>query len=270
MKINRFFLLVVISIVLASCGGGNSGSQTAYESNDMALKLAGDGQTSSISNSEIPQIDRKIIKTADISFKTDDLNGTRQRINASVKKNEAWISSENETTAGRTTNRSLSIRVPSDKLDILIEEISQGVEHFDNMNISSNDVTEEFVDVEARLKTRKALEARYLELLSKAGTMSDVLLIENQINTLRAEIESIEGRMKFLSSQVSYSTLNLSYYAVIPVQAQLGEKFLKGLQNGWTAVLYVIILLPNLWPLLLLALIIVIVIWRYQKKRIKY
>ena len=270
MKINRFFLLVLISIVIASCNGGNSGSQPAYESNDMALKWTDDLQSGSNGAAPLPDIERKIIKTADISFKTDDLNNTRERINASVKKNEAWISSENETTSGRTTNRSISIRVPSEKLDILIEEISQGVEHFDNMNISSNDVTEEFVDVEARLKTRKALEARYLELLSKAGTMSDILLIENQINTLRSEIESIEGRMKYLSNQVSYSTLNLSYYAVIPVQAQLGEKFIKGLQNGWTAVLYVIIILPNLWPLLLLAVIIAIVIWRYHKKRNRY
>lgn len=269
MKINRFFLLVLISVVLLSCGDGNSGSQAAYESGDMDMKLAGDEQTLSINNSAVSGINRKIIKTADISFKTNDLNNTRQRINSSIKKNEAWISSETETTSGRRTNRTLSIRVPAEKLDILIEEISQGVEHFDNINISSNDVTEEYVDVEARLKTRKALEARYLELLSKAGSMSDILLIENQINNLRSEIESIEGRMKYLSNQVSNSTLNLSYYAIVPIQSHLGEKFLKGLQNGWTAVLYVIILLPNLWPLLLLALIIALLIWRYQRKNNK-
>lgn len=270
MKINHFFLSVLISIVLTSCDSGNSGSQQSYESSDKALKLTDELPVGTNGSVPLPDIDRKIIKTADISFKTDNLNITRQRISASVKKNEAWISSENETTSGRKTSRSLSIRVPSEKLDVLLEEISQGVEHFDNMNISSNDVTEEYVDVEARLKTRKALETRYLELLSKAGTMSDILLIENQINILRTEIESIEGRMRYLSNQVSYSTLNLSYYAVIPVQAQLGEKFIKGLQNGWTAVLYIIILIPNLWPLLLLAIIIALVIWRYQKRKNRY
>jgi hypothetical protein len=269
MKINRFFLLVLTSVILVSCGGDNSGSQANFESGNMGTKFAGDGQIAAISNSAVPEIDRKIIKTADISFTTDDLNNTRQRIDASVKKNEAWISSENETTSGRTTSRTLSIRVPSEKLDLLIEEISIGVKHFDSKNISSNDVTEEFVDVEARLNTRKALEARYLELLAKAGTMSDILLIENQINTLRAEIESIEGRMKYLSNQVTYSTLNLNYSTTIPVQEHLGEKLIKGLKNGWTMVLYLIIILPNLWPLLLLAIAIAFIIQRYQRKRNK-
>jgi hypothetical protein len=258
-------VLTITVLILTSCGRGSENSMNlSPESDELssnALKESG--------GTPADEVNRKLIKTGDLSFKTDDLDATGKRVKEAIRKHKAWISSENENTSGRQINRMVTIRVPADRFDAMIADIGAGVERFDQKNISSNDVTEEFLDVEARLKNRKALEIRYLELLSKASTTADLLQIENQINMLRGEIESIEGRMKYLSNQVDYSTLTVNYYKEVPVQSHLWKKIEQGLQNGWTALMYVIILIATLWPFLLIGLLAYYGIRIYLKKKRK-
>ena len=263
MKFGKSIATLIFAALLASCSNNNTGSSEMPVAGEKAMELTLPVPIITLETS------RKLIRTADLTFKTNDLGSTRQRINASVKKNNAWISSETETTSGRTISRNITIRVPSENLDLLIGEINEGIESVDYLNISSNDVTEEYLDAETRLRNRKALETRYLELLSKASSMSEVLQIENQINQLRTEVESIEGRMKYLSDRIAYSTLNLSYYKTESVQSHLGEKLIKGLKNGWTSVLYILIIIANVWPLLLLGLLVAVVIMIYRRSRNK-
>jgi hypothetical protein len=265
MKKQWLAVLTITVLILTSCGKGSENSKNlSPESDGLSSESAKEiGATPS------EEVNRKLIRTGDLSFKTNDLDGTGKRIREAIHKHKAWISSENENTSGRQINRMVTIRVPADRFDAMIADIGEGVEHFDQKNISSNDVTEEFLDVEARLKNRKALEIRYLELLSKASTTADLLQIENQINMLRGEIESIEGRMKYLSNQVDYSTLTVNYYKVVPVQTHLWKKIEQGLQNGWTALMYVIILIATLWPFLLTGLLAYFGIRIYVKKKRK-
>lgn len=263
MRKHWFVKLTGLLIILSSCGGGSDNQMNLSQKSEA-------GSPASLKGNEVTpadQVNRKLIKTGDISFKTDDLEATGKRIREAILKHKAWISSENENTSGRQINRMITIRVPADRFDAMIADIGAGVDRFDQKNISSNDVTEEFLDVEARLKNRKALEARHLELLSKASTTADLLQIENQINLLRGEIESIEGRMKYLANQVDYSTLTVNYYKVVPVQTHLWQKIEQGFQNGWTALMYVIILIATLWPFLLIGLLIYYGIRLYLKKK---
>ena len=267
MKIFKQLTLAVLCCVLISCGGSNNADSllglSSESSSEQSPVMSKEASSTEVTPAAQP---RKLIKTGDMSFETSDLDSSREKIDVSVKKHQAFISSESENTSGRRISRNLTIRVPAENFDQLVNEISQGIKTFDYKNITSNDVTEEFMDVEARLKTRKALEQRYLELLSKGSTTADVLQIENQINQLRGEIESIEGRMKYLTNQVDYSTLNLSYYKTTPVQSHLTEKMSQGFKNGWSAVIYVLIILANLWPFILLVAIILIVV-RYFNRR---
>ena len=76
------------------------------------------------------------------------------------------------------------------------------------MLIDSQDVTEEYIDITARLKTKKELEARYLELLKKANKVEEIVSIEKEIGNLRSDIESIEGRLRYINNAVAYSTLD--------------------------------------------------------------
>uniref|UniRef100_UPI003741EF94 DUF4349 domain-containing protein n=1 Tax=Niabella yanshanensis TaxID=577386 RepID=UPI003741EF94 len=90
---------------------------------------------------------------------------------------------------------------------VLVKEVKQL-----QKNISSEDITSEIIDTRARLETRNTTRGRYLEFLSKAGKIEDVLKIQQEINNIQEDIESAEARLAQLSGQVSYSTINLTYF----------------------------------------------------------
>ena len=88
---------------------------------------------------------------------------------------------------------------------------------------------------------------------------------------MRSEIESIEGRLKFLSNQVSFSTLNIRIYETISNQTEFGKKFKNGFKNGWENLILFFVLLANVWPFILIifGIIILIRIWRKRKLKEK-
>ncbi len=102
----------------------------------------------------------------------------------------------------RTNHQRFHIRVI-----VLVKEVKQL-----QKNISSEDITSEIIDTRARLETRNTTRGRYLEFLSKAGKIEDVLKIQQEINNIQEDIESAEARLAQLSGQVSYSTINLTYF----------------------------------------------------------
>ena len=130
------------------------------------------------------------------------------------------------------------------------------------------DVTEEYVDISARLRTKTDLKERYTQLLSRANTVTEMLEIEKQIGELQAEIESIEGRMKYLSQQVKYSTLDLNYYERITISNRFGQSFVNGFKNGWNNLVWFLVGLVNIWPFIFIfGIIIAWLIWWRRKRR---
>ena len=127
----------------------------------------------------------------------------------------------------------------------------------------------EFVDVEARLKTKKALESRYLNLLERAGTVEEMLSIERQIGTLRADIEATESRLRYLSNRSDYSMLSISYYKTIPAATDFAKRFKAGFVDGWDSFVSFLIWLVGCWPFLVLlaAALFTWRRWRIRKRR---
>jgi hypothetical protein len=148
-------------------------------------------------------------------------------------------------------------------------KISESAEKIDRKDIEVLDVTEEYIDVEARIETKKELEKRYKELLAKAKTVEDILKIEKEIGVLRAEIESIEGRLRYLKDRIGFSTLTVEFYQTKPSAFGFSSKFTQALAKGWDLVLLIFVGLTHLWALIILALIIVVFIRRYNKKKQK-
>ena len=215
----------------------------------------------------LPSLDRKIIKEGEIHFETSDLDETRQRITASVTSLEGYISKENQYTYNDRISQTLEIRVPSGNFDKLIEDISKGVERFDTKRIQATDVTEEYLDIELRMRIKKETENRYRELLAKAQTVEEILSIEKQIGELRAEIESIEGRLKYLKDQISYSMLTVTFYEMVSTPVSFTSKLGVGLKNGWNNFIWFLIGLVNVWPFILLGSFGVLGIIAYRKRR---
>jgi len=212
-------------------------------------------------------IQRKLIKTGDIEFESENILDTRKTIFKAIEKFKGYSSSDNEYKNSYKISNTLIIRVPTKSFDDLLNEITNGVTKFDRKEIQIKDVTAEFLDIEARLKNKKELENRYLEILKKANSVTEILEVEKQIGNLRSDIESIEGRLKFLNNQVSFSTLNVEIYETISKQTEFGKKFKNGFQNGWKNLILFFVFLVNIWPFIIIIIGIVILIKVWRKKR---
>ncbi len=217
-------------------------------------------------NSSEP-VERKIIKEGSITFETDDLQATRQLILTAVAENGGYLAQDNAYNEYDRIQHQLVLRIPAGKFDTLLNKISASAKKLDSKNISAQDVTEEFIDVQTRLKTKKELEKRYLELLKQAKKVDEILNIEREIGTLRSDIESIEGRLKYLTDKVSFSTLTVTYYQKTTTSFGFGSKFGQALRNGWTNLGWFAIGLTSLWPFIVLGLVLFFVIRRMRRRK---
>ncbi|OCB71445.1 protein of unknown function [Flavobacterium glycines] len=216
-------------------------------------------------------IEQKIIKTGDIRFESNDLEETYSQIIAAVKKHHAVIQNDTEGKDNNSVFRRLAVRVPSKNFDLFLDDISKGVTYFDNKEISSQDVTEEYIDVDARLKAKKVLEARYLELLKKANKVSEMLEIEAQLSTIREEIEAKEGQLRYMQSQVSMSTITIEFYKTVANEGgatiSYVSKIWNAIKSGFNEISNFFIVLLSIWPfLIILAVILHFIRKRFKKK----
>jgi hypothetical protein len=212
-------------------------------------------------------VERKLIKEGRVEFETDNLNSTRKTIFEAINKYNGYVSSDQEFKSPGRKSNTLIIRVPADNFDNLLSDATQGVEKFESKEIDVKDVTEEFLDVQARLKTKKELELRYIDLLKQAKSVTEILEIEKQIGELRSDIESIEGRLKYLQDRVSFSTLTMTFYESIPNEIEFGQKFKNGFSNGWENLVWFFVVLTNIWPFILIGLGLIIGLRIYRRKK---
>lgn len=202
----------------------------------------------------IIEIERKLIKEGSIKFETDDCMATKKMIHEVANSLNGYLARDDEYSYEHQIEHNITIRVPSDNFDKLLVQISQSINKIEDQNISVKDVTEEYVDVSARLKAKEIVEKRYLELLSKAHSVEDVLLVESELARLREQIESKEGRLRYLKDQVSLSTLHITFYQTIEVEGPNFEFFAKaanGFSNGFAGLMWFVIGLVNIWPFVL-------------------
>ncbi len=122
---------------------------------------------------------------------------------------------------GREQRRSasLELRIPSDRFDSVVNGLAP-IGKVESVNISAQDVGEEFVDLAARLANARRLEARLIELLAnRTGRLNDVLMVERELARVREQIERYEGRLRYLQSRVSVSSLTVVVHEPPPVVA---------------------------------------------------
>jgi hypothetical protein len=215
--------------------------------------------------------ERKIVKRGNIRFQTADINKTKSLISQTVQELNGYISNDNAYDYSDRFEHNLTIRVPADKFDMLLKNVSESVEKLDSKNIDVLDVTEEYIDIEARIKTKKELQDRYKEILKKATTVSEILTVEREIGSLQTDIESVEGRMKFLKDEIKFSTLTVTYYQKVTTSSSLGFFFelRDGFKSGWNGFLWFIIGVSYLWVFILVAVAVIYLIVRWRRKKRK-
>lgn len=260
MKLSSFISIILLQIAACGSGGNNESTQLMdfQETTDVPL-TAQSAPTYAKSNDE-PVIIKKLIKTGSIDFQSENVEEDYQKISAMLPKFGAYYESENQNKSTQRINYNLTIRVPWDKYDTLLSSISNIAFRLENKHSNSEDVTERYYDLKTRIKNKKALEARYLELLNKAQSIKDILEIERNLNQVRTEIESLEGQFNYLSKQINFSTLHVSFYEELPytyatVQRKgFGARILSALNNGWQGFLSFLVGITMLWPFIFIAI----------------
>ena len=216
-------------------------------------------------------VETKIIKNADLRFESADLEKTYKAIAINIKKTNAIVQSDSESKTDGGMFRNLTIRIPSKNFEMFIADLSKGVAYFDRKEISSKDVTAEYIDTDARIASKKKLEIRYLELLKKANKVTEMLEIETQLSTIREEIEAKEGQLKYLQSQVSMSTINIEFYKNMAtesgVQVSFLSKFWNAIVSGFNSIGVFILNILEMWPIILIIIGVIVFIRKLRKAK---
>lgn len=213
MKKTTLIIALAFISILGACGEAgndnyNDDTVTAKSANSESLKDYAEEDYS-----DQPGIqNRQLIKSGSLQFETNNGEKTRETILNAIKTYKGLIVSDNTHDNEGEVEVHLSVQVPAKDFDALINAISDHAGELDYKNISISDVTEEYIDIQARISTKKQLEQRYLQILEKANTVQEMLEVESQLGILRGDIESYEGRLNYIKSRVAFSTLDITFY----------------------------------------------------------
>lgn len=235
----KIFFVIVSLVALSGCDGAQkSGSSTARSVSAPAAPAAietaakqqaagrsvGVNQLVSLKQADQTQtmteaMNRKIIQDAEIALEVDSPLETQRSVTSIAESQGGFVVTseskqrQSEDPSQRVMDVTLIIRVPSSQFGPTRDAILGLSKHvLDNKN-TGQDVTEEFIDLEARIKTQRALEAQFLEIMKQAHKVEDALEVQRQIADVRTEIEKLEGRKRFLENRSSLSTITVNLKA---------------------------------------------------------
>lgn len=273
----RIMLLMACAIAM-SCA-----QSSKFEARADEAPAPAEQQSQTASPSQIaatPNVDiysdgkTKLIKTANYRFEVEQMKKSTEAIEEAVKKYPAYIAATELELENQFMENKMTIKVQSEYFYELLKEIDVQAKFVNFRNVKTNDVSKEFVDLESRLKTKREVEARYTQILrNKAGTIEELLNAEQQIGALHEEIEATISRINSLKDQVSYSSINLEFYQAIALEVQQEptwkEKFVNGLNTGLAGILNIVVVLAYLWPLMIVAAVVVIAVTFLRKKKVR-
>ena len=222
--------------------------------------------------------ERKIIRNADLQLETDKPEDAQQKITSIAESKGGFVvesqQSSSDARSGTRDTVTMTVRVPAEKFNEALEEIRKTASRVRVETVKSDDVTEEFIDIEAQLKAKKALEAQFLEIMKRADTVEDALNVQRQLAGVRGEIEKIEGRKRFLENQASLSTIKIRLQTPTALTAnsegfgyRLKDAFGDGLDAALTFILGLVSFVIAILPFLILIVLPIYLVIRYVLRR---
>ncbi|MBP2030194.1 hypothetical protein J2755_001128 [Methanohalophilus levihalophilus] len=202
--------------------------------NDLAYEEAVAFDTSSgvavefedIESSETKTTERQVIKTVDMSLQVDNASSAAEALGDIAASYDGYVSSSSvyDSYYYESDVRKqgyVNLRIPADKLDDALDEIKV-LGEIQSESSSAQDVTEEYIDLNARLSNLEKQETRLLEILDMASSVQDVLEVEKELGRVRGDIESLQGRLNYLNSRIDMATVNVFLTEPAPIGGSLG------------------------------------------------
>ncbi|MDH3710547.1 MAG: DUF4349 domain-containing protein [Cyclobacteriaceae bacterium] len=267
----RTIIVFVLITALAGCGtNGDSGYEYAGDiapmeemEDDAVFHSRAKEAYAGISESQQPappvQMEKKIIKTAYLNLQVENLDSAKAAIERAIPDFQAYVSQSDQTNYKGSTTVNMTVRVPSTRLEEFLLFAESQASYLYNKEVSSRDVTEEYIDIQGRLENKRKAEQRFREILGEAKTVEEILKVEEHLRKVTEEIESAQGRLQYLNNQTAMSTVKLSFYqpnylsAEAPGQSywsQVGLAF----KGGWKFFQKMILGIIQAWPLVLILL----------------
>ena len=186
-----------------------SGAQAAREAfnGDSAVAESGPSELRS------QDVDRQVISTASISVQVEVVSGAVVAVRTIAEGLGGYVEVLSTSGSDDGGYATITIRVPQASFYHVIDQISL-LGKVDSKHIGSDDVTEEFIDLNARLKTSLREEQSLLSLLDKATGVADVLAIERQLSRIRSDVERLQGQLNYLERRVDMATITVSLYSL--------------------------------------------------------
>lgn len=217
------------------------------------------------------EISRKLIKSGRLELESKNFQKDRQVILDYLEKFGGYVEQENENNSEFRKTLFLTIRIPSNSFDSMFILSTAVGRKVINRSVNVEDATLRYLDLEASIKSSKALESRYREILKQANSIKDILEIEKSLNSIRAEIDLYESRFRNLSSRISFSSLEiiLSENVTVAEKPDLGylDKLINSFGYGWKGLGQFLLGIVSIWPFILIAIFIGILIRRRIKKK---
>jgi major membrane immunogen (membrane-anchored lipoprotein) len=285
---------ILLLLLLSACSSNSSDEKSAYDSAGKAetegdYAVSDSDQKAEMSNNanekpkttsatEIRATNRMVIYNANLRLEVKDFKESQRTIEDLVNKIAGYIVRAEiyDSEKGRMEG-SITARIPQDQFQSFIEKAEELSVKVHTRNVTGEDVTEEYVDLEARLKSKKVVEERLLAFMKEAKETKDLLQISDDLERVQGEIEGIKGRMKYLENQTSMSTVTLNLFenkVDIPelekeelnTWDKTKKQFMDSINFILAAASGIIVFLVGNSPILILLAIITVVVWISRKK----
>lgn len=220
----------------------------------------------------------KIIYTANLFLESKDYDSAVAALNDALSDADGYMESSNESTYnGSSRSLSLTLRVPQDNYQSFLTAAAQAG-NLVSKSEQADDVTSQYIDLEARISNLTAQRTRLQELQASAETLSDLLDIESSLSDVQYQLESYQSQLDWYAQQVECCTVYVSLEEVkeyTPVEESFGERLAASFRNGWSnfvaGLQQLVVWLILIWPLLLVLAVLAmgILFWRRRKNRRK-
>lgn len=293
-KILAFLMIFALMAVLfAGCGGASNDAASPEEAYNWAVDdaavattQAASGLSGSTTKSAAATIseNQKLITTIYMDAETEDLDAMLSHVNEKIAALGGYMEAQDiyngsSYASYRYRHADLTIRIPAEKLDQFVENISEEA-NIVSKNETSENVTLTYVATQSRITALETEEARLLELLAQAEDMEDLLLIESRLTEVRTELEQVSSQLRVLDNQISYSTIHLYLdevreYTEVKEPETFWERVSSGFANSLENLgnffvelaIFLIVAIPYLIPIGVIVVVVLILVKRNKNKK---
>ncbi len=229
-----------------------------------------DGSAGGLNGAEI---DRRIVRTGNMSMEVEDISKAQVAISDIAIQLDGYVVTSSLNAAKENPSGFISIRVPAEKFSAAMAKLRQLAVKVTNENTSSQDVTEQYMDLKAQLSNYEATEAQYLELLKKADNVKDMLEVQRELSNVRGQIERIKGRMQYLERTSDTSLIEVSLTKSVPIGESTWDvggvfkRAVDGLIAFGKVLLSILIWILVFSPVWIIVLVIIFVVRRRKKAK---